>query len=108
MWRHRYLEPGERYGRWTVVRYAGLRAVCSSPIRRLRYYLCRCECGREREVAGTSLTRGASLGCGCARWETRAARAAESRPALARRTPRPYVPEHPEQFTDDWMFMAHK
>lgn len=118
MWRHRYLEPGERYGRWTVLGYAGLRKASVSARNSLRYYLCRCDCGREREVAGTSLTRGVSLSCGCLRWDEReAAREAvlAANPKRKRRgktsdevrnvPPRPYVPEHPELFTDDWMFL---
>lgn len=98
---HRILEPGERYGRWTVLEYAGLRWASASSTGRLRVYRCVCDCGREREVRGTDLVRGVSMSCGCVRWETRKANAS---PTPQRRAPRPYVPEHPEQFTDDWMF----
>jgi hypothetical protein len=34
-----------------------------------RRYLCRCECGREKEVDGYLLTHGGSLSCGCLRDE---------------------------------------
>lgn len=98
---HRILESGERYGRWTVLEYAGVRKASASSTHRLRVYRCVCDCGREREVRGTDLVRGVSLSCGCVRWETRKANAAAPR---RRRVPRPYVPEHPERFTDDWMF----
>lgn len=49
---------GRTFGRWTVLRF----------VRRCErmhgcYFLCRCECGREREVFGPSLTAEKSRGC---------------------------------------------
>lgn len=113
MWTHCYLEPGERYGRWTVVRYVGLRRVSTTNRNTLRYYLCRCDCGTEREVCGSSLTRGVSQSCGCLRVEAveRARKERKERKAGfggVVRHPAPYVPEHPEEFTDDWMFLPEK
>lgn len=106
-----YLLPGQRFGRWTVLRYVGLRPACRGSRNRLRVYLCRCDCGKEREVRGSDLTRGVSSSCGCVRWEVRKRSDANDGEAgmkavapEARRTPGPYHPEHPEQFTDDWMF----
>lgn len=107
MWQHRYLEPGERYGRWTVVRYSGLRRTSAGGRNSLRCYLCRCDCGTERVVIGSTLTRGLSRSCGCLRREAaEEARRRKRAAALARvaRQPKPYVPEHPEEFNDDWMF----
>lgn len=50
---------GQRFKRWTVL---GLtpRRTSNGGI----YFLCRCECGMEREVTSDSLIRGTSRGCG--------------------------------------------
>lgn len=45
---------GKRIGRWTVLRYAGR-----------ELWLCRCDCGQEREVIGSNLRSNGSLSCGC-------------------------------------------
>lgn len=70
---------GHRYGRWTVIARAA-----SRPRKRRRnspgvatYWLCRCECGTEREVASTNLTSGASTSCGCRNREVTGKRAKE-------------------------------
>lgn len=49
---------GQRFGLWTVVREAQRRA-------NYRYWLCRCDCGVEREVAQYTLTRGRTKSCRC-------------------------------------------
>jgi hypothetical protein len=53
--------PGRRIGAWTVIgespRYRGSSL----------YWLCRCECGTTKEVAGGSLRNGISRSCGCLR-----------------------------------------
>ena len=55
------------FGRWTVIRRA--------PSRRNRdYWLCRCVCGKEREVNGSDLRFERSLSCGCLRSEQLATR----------------------------------
>ena len=43
---------GQKFGRWTVLRYLGLQS-------RQAHWLRRCDCGTEKSVAGRSLT-----GCG--------------------------------------------
>ncbi len=45
---------GQRFGRWTVVEYAGK-----------QQWLCVCDCGATRNVEGGSLRRGLSTSCGC-------------------------------------------
>jgi hypothetical protein len=45
--------PGERFGRWTVI----------GDGTRTSHWLCRCACGREREVSKTRMRRGHSNGC---------------------------------------------
>ena len=48
-----HVEPGERFGQWTVVRYV-----------KDGYYACLCSCGVERRVSGTNLRNGRSMSCG--------------------------------------------
>lgn len=50
-------ETGKRYGRWLVLEKAGRRKGA--------VWLCRCDCGTEREVHGKSLRGGVSTSCGC-------------------------------------------
>lgn len=50
---------GQKFGKWTVIKYAGLNKYKKS------LFLCRCECGTEREVLGSSLKNGRSKECGC-------------------------------------------
>jgi hypothetical protein len=45
---------GNRYGRWTAVRYAGNSK-----------WFCRCDCGTERAVSTPTLKSGISTSCGC-------------------------------------------
>lgn len=47
---------GQRFSRWTVLRFAGSK-------HRKGMWLCRCECGREKIIQGKSLRRGDSRGC---------------------------------------------
>lgn len=49
---------GEIYGKWTVLKQAG-RASRGHVL-----WLCRCECGREKEVRGDQLRAYKSLSCG--------------------------------------------
>lgn len=51
---------GFRFGLWTVVGLSSGRGA-------LRRLWCRCDCGVERDVVASNLTRGISNGCGCAR-----------------------------------------
>jgi hypothetical protein len=53
---------GLTFGSWTVV------GATDSASRQKRW-LCRCVCGTQREVVGTSLRSGASTNCGCKRRE---------------------------------------
>lgn len=48
---------GEKFGRWTVLQFAGWDES--------KQWLCRCECGTERVVTGRNLRSGASYSCGC-------------------------------------------
>lgn len=49
---------GEKFGRLTVLGPAPKRRTC-------RHWLCRCECGCEKEFNEYNMTRGYTRGCGC-------------------------------------------
>ena len=55
---------GQRFGRWEVIGTA-------LPRNKRKYWLCRCDCGEEREVSQESLLRGTSRSCGCYRGDKR-------------------------------------
>ena len=54
---------GERYGRLTVLRFAGRASNGHSQ------WLCKCDCGRETTVARSNLRTGKQVSCGCKRRE---------------------------------------
>lgn len=56
---HRIDLAGESFGGWSVLLYAGLSKS------RQPSWLCRCQCGDERVVAGQTLRDGRSRSCGC-------------------------------------------
>ena len=55
---------GKRFGKWTVLRKTDKYTKSG-----LWYYMCRCDCGTEKEVSSHSLKYGKSLSCGCLRTE---------------------------------------
>jgi hypothetical protein len=50
---------GQRFGKWTVVAYAGKRVTGA------QIWRCRCDCGNQQIVQGASLVTGRSSGCRC-------------------------------------------
>lgn len=50
---------GRRFGRWTVIEYAGEGK-----------WLCKCDCGTLRKVSGACLNNGRTKSCGCTRHKT--------------------------------------
>lgn len=50
--------PGQKYGRLTVIREFDV-------LNRNRRFLCRCDCGVEKPVAGHNLRSGDTVSCGC-------------------------------------------
>ena len=50
---------GQTFGKLTVVSFAG------SSNRGKATWLCKCECGNEKTVAGGNLTSGRTKSCGC-------------------------------------------
>lgn len=53
-------EIGRKYGRWTVLAYAGTHGRAYAA-----HFLCRCDCGVERAVKAEYLRKGRSQSCGC-------------------------------------------
>ena len=49
---------GEQFGRWAVIGYDGR-------VKRLKYWMCRCECGTMESHAIVNLSSGRSKSCGC-------------------------------------------
>lgn len=60
---------GNKYGKLTVIKFHDYEYLSNgSPTIR---WLCKCDCGKETVVRGTSLTSGHSRSCGCARYDNR-------------------------------------
>lgn len=62
-------ETGERYGRLTVVAFAGA-------LKTHAMWKCRCDCGQITLVSGRKLRTGTTVSCGCARADAEVRRAA--------------------------------
>lgn len=58
---------GLKFGRWTVLFYAGRRLEPRG--RYTTLWHCRCDCGNEKIITGSSLRNGLSLSCGCLKLE---------------------------------------
>ena len=56
-------EVGEKYGRLTVLEYAGMND------RHNALFLCQCECGGQKIATGSGLRNGTIKSCGCLRKE---------------------------------------
>lgn len=57
---------GKRFGRLTVIAFAGT-------IKQQSIWLCRCDCGREKVIRGRALQNGGTKSCGCLHSEVAAA-----------------------------------
>lgn len=70
---------GQRFGRLTVLEYAGpynaADGLCSA------VWHCRCDCGEEVDVVGRNLRQGLTRSCGCLRSEKARANIAKARMA---------------------------
>jgi hypothetical protein len=58
---------GQRFGRWAVLSFAGIRNGHS-------YFCVKCDCGSNKTILGRSLKNGESKSCGCLRRELSAVR----------------------------------
>src|SRR6266550_7284629 len=56
------IEIGDEYGRLTVIKFAGLKPTGRQ---NLRYFWCRCRCGKKVCVQGRLLKDGNTQSCGC-------------------------------------------
>jgi hypothetical protein len=57
---------GKKFGQWTVISISDFRLKSN---RSIAYWICKCDCGNERHVSGSSLRQGISRDCGCSRIE---------------------------------------
>ena len=61
---------GKVFGNWTVIKrvenWSNKTKTCVFSV-----WLCKCICGKEQKVYGTSLTQGRSISCGCSKQETK-------------------------------------
>jgi hypothetical protein len=57
------INPGDRFGLWTVTASAEPRRFPSGQYQ--KQFLCQCDCGNSGLVTYSALTRGKSLSCGC-------------------------------------------
>ena len=55
--------PGDRYGRWTVIKAQQPREYTKST--KIAVWQCKCDCGTVRDVLQPSLLNGRSSSCGC-------------------------------------------
>ena len=76
---------GQKFGRWTVLATAGERTFPSGITTAM--YLCRCECGTERNVQWMSLRNGTSQSCGCLARERSSQRHTKHGATINGRTP---------------------
>lgn len=63
---------GKKFGRLTVVSYAGYRddiSESSSRIRKRHYYLCQCECGNFTVIRRCTAQNETTRSCGCLKIE---------------------------------------
>ena len=51
---------GQRFGRWTVIKRS-----TKSSVNHATYWLCKCDCGTEKDVDAKKLVSGESKSCGC-------------------------------------------
>lgn len=63
-------KTGERYGRLLVIKFVGIYRIGRS---RKSVWLCKCNCGVEKEYLAGSLSTGRTKSCGCLSKETTAA-----------------------------------
>lgn len=54
------LKSGQRFGHVTIIKRNGSKYGCSQ-------WLCRCDCGLEKNIIGKNLKKGSVIGCGCFR-----------------------------------------
>lgn len=71
-------QPGERFGRLTVIR------SLSVDSRGIRHMLCRCDCGVTKSVTSQAMRRGTTVSCGCRKREFARSGASSRKHGLSR------------------------
>ena len=71
------IRVGDRSARWEVIGVAESRRRPSGNL--IRYWRCRCTCGKEKEIADYHLNSGATKSCGCLSGEVTALRNTKTR-----------------------------
>lgn len=66
---------GEKFGRLTAIKVARITKSYA------RYYLCKCECGVEKEILASHLKRGKIVSCGCFAIDQMCKRVGENHPS---------------------------
>lgn len=56
------INPGDKFGKLTVIKCVGYPAYVKS---RINYYLCQCECGKQKEIRRNHLLAKKTISCGC-------------------------------------------
>ena len=51
------IKPGDRFGHWTVIEFHHTNK------HRVKYFLCKCDCGTVRPVRASALIQGTSISC---------------------------------------------
>lgn len=62
---HRILNPGEKFNRLTIVSFS------HSDKRHRKWYIVKCECGKEKNIMGSAMISGNTKSCGCYGQEVR-------------------------------------
>lgn len=92
--RFKPIPMGSRFGMWTV------KALGSNMVGRSCRWLCKCDCGTEREVDSTALRNGDSTCCGCVKPKRKEAnrktRTYRIWKAMKTRCTNPNFPDYPE------------
>lgn len=56
---------GQRFGKWITVEFSHYSIIKTTGAKGSSYFLCRCDCGKEKVVCRTALLNGQSTSCGC-------------------------------------------
>ena len=78
---------GKVFGSWTVIGFSETRRIGGAGALK-PFWKCHCNCGTEREVEGSSLRKGSSIGCGCTK------RIAISKAQMGTKKGKKQSPEH--------------
>lgn len=58
----KFIESGTKFNRWTIIKFQYLKVYKTHT---KKFYLCRCDCGKLKEIEEATLKNGMSKSCGC-------------------------------------------